>query len=77
MVIRLSLYVQLSRCRSLDSTMLISKARGRDFVGNKVAENMVAASLQFGVLWYSPPIYITIDFCSLCIADAVHAIRVL
>lgn len=38
-----SLYVQLSRCRSLDGIMLLSKARERDFVGNKVPENMVAA----------------------------------
>jgi hypothetical protein len=37
------LYVQLSRCRSLDGITLISKARERDFVGNKVPENMVAA----------------------------------
>jgi hypothetical protein len=38
-----SLYVQLSRSRSLDGIALISKARERDFVGNKVPENMVAA----------------------------------
>jgi hypothetical protein len=38
-----SLYVQLSRCSSLDGIMLLSKVRGRDFLGNKVPENMVAA----------------------------------
>ncbi|KAM5348944.1 hypothetical protein ACJ41O_008767 [Fusarium nematophilum] len=38
-----SLYVQLSRCKSLDGIMLLSKARERDFVGNKVPDNMVAA----------------------------------
>ncbi|EKG08990.1 DNA helicase PIF1 ATP-dependent [Macrophomina phaseolina MS6] len=38
-----SLYVQLSRCRSLDGIMLVSKARERDFVGNKVPQSMVAA----------------------------------
>ncbi|RSL42534.1 hypothetical protein CEP54_015452 [Fusarium duplospermum] len=35
-----SLYVQLSRCRSLDGIMLLSKARERDFVGNMVPEEM-------------------------------------
>jgi hypothetical protein len=35
-----SLYVQLSRCRSLDGIMLLSKARERDFVGNTVPEEM-------------------------------------
>ncbi|RYP91991.1 hypothetical protein DL770_001846 [Monosporascus sp. CRB-9-2] len=38
-----SLYVQLSRCRSLDGIMLLSKARDRDFVGNRVPDTMVAA----------------------------------
>ncbi|PVH90925.1 hypothetical protein DM02DRAFT_647465 [Periconia macrospinosa] len=38
-----SLYVQLSRCPSLDGIMLMSKVRERDFVGNKVPESMVAA----------------------------------
>lgn len=38
-----NLYVQLSRCKSLDGIMLLSKARERDFVGNKVPDNMVAA----------------------------------
>lgn len=38
-----SLYVQLSRCSSLDGIMLLSKARERDIVGNTVPENMVVA----------------------------------
>ncbi|KAM5348939.1 hypothetical protein ACJ41O_008762 [Fusarium nematophilum] len=38
-----SLYVQLSRSKSLDGIKLLSKARERDFVGNKVPDNMVAA----------------------------------
>ena len=38
-----SLYVQLSRSSSLRGIMLLSKARGRDIVGNTVSENMVAA----------------------------------
>lgn len=38
-----SLYVQLSRCRSLDGIMLLSKARERDFVGNTVPEEMTQA----------------------------------
>ncbi len=38
-----SLYVQLSRCRSLDGIILLSVARERDFVGNKVPDNMIAA----------------------------------
>ena len=45
-----SLYVQLSRCRSLDSIILISKARERNFVGNKVPENMVAAEERLELL---------------------------
>jgi hypothetical protein len=35
-----SLYVQLSRSRSLDGITLISNAREMDFIGNKVPENM-------------------------------------
>jgi hypothetical protein len=31
-----SLYVQLSRCSSLDSIMLLSKVRERDIVGNTI-----------------------------------------
>lgn len=31
-----SLYMQLSRCRTPDSIMLLSKARERDLVGNTV-----------------------------------------
>ncbi|KJK84974.1 hypothetical protein H633G_11199 [Metarhizium anisopliae BRIP 53284] len=38
-----SLYVQLSRCRSLDGIMLISKVRERDLVGNRVPQEMTAA----------------------------------
>jgi len=38
-----SLYVQLSRCRSLDGMIALSKARERDIIGNTVPENMVAA----------------------------------
>ncbi|UPL03685.1 hypothetical protein LCI18_014619 [Fusarium solani-melongenae] len=38
-----SLYVQLSRCRSLDGIMLLFKARERDFVGNMVPEEMTQA----------------------------------
>jgi hypothetical protein len=38
-----SLYVQLSRCPSLDGITLLSEARESDFVGNKVADNMIAA----------------------------------
>jgi hypothetical protein len=38
-----SLYVQLSWCPSLDSIMLLSRARERDVVGNTVPESMVAA----------------------------------
>jgi hypothetical protein len=45
-----SLYVQLSRCQSPDGIMLISKARGRDFIGNKVPENMVAAEERLELL---------------------------
>ena len=45
-----SLYVQLSRYRSLDGIMLLSKARERDFVGNKVLENMMAAEERLELL---------------------------
>jgi len=38
-----SLYVQLSRTRSLDDIILSSKARDRDIVGNTIPENMAAA----------------------------------
>jgi hypothetical protein len=38
-----SLYVQLSRCRSLDGIRLLSRARERDMVGNTVPESMAAA----------------------------------
>ncbi|KAF1814385.1 hypothetical protein P152DRAFT_456639 [Eremomyces bilateralis CBS 781.70] len=37
------LYVQLSRCPSLDGIMLLSRARERDIIGNRVPEPMVAA----------------------------------
>jgi hypothetical protein len=39
-----SLYVQLSRCRTLEGIVLLSKARERDVVGNSVPENMAAAA---------------------------------
>ncbi|RKK06850.1 hypothetical protein BFJ65_g18403 [Fusarium oxysporum f. sp. cepae] len=38
-----SLYVQLSRCRTIEGITLLSEVRERDFVGNRVPENMVAA----------------------------------
>lgn len=38
-----NLYVQLSRCPSLDSIILLSKARKRDIVGNTVPEVITAA----------------------------------
>lgn len=38
-----SLYVQLSRCPTLDGIMLVSKVRERDFVGNTAPESMVTA----------------------------------
>jgi hypothetical protein len=37
------LYVQLSRCQSLDGIVLLSRARERDVVGNTVPETMMAA----------------------------------
>ncbi|KAL8393665.1 hypothetical protein RB595_003412 [Gaeumannomyces hyphopodioides] len=45
-----SLYVQLSRCPLLNGIMLLSKARKRDFVGNKVPDNMVAAKERLEML---------------------------
>ncbi|KJZ69333.1 hypothetical protein HIM_11273 [Hirsutella minnesotensis 3608] len=41
-----SLYVQLSRCPTLDGIVLISKARARDLVGNRVPEEMSAAQAR-------------------------------
>ncbi|KAJ6436533.1 Pfs, NACHT and WD domain protein [Purpureocillium lavendulum] len=38
-----SLYVHLSRCRTLDGVMLVSKVRERDLVGNRVPVEMTAA----------------------------------
>lgn len=38
-----SLYVQLSRCRSLSGIMLLSKVRERDVVGNTVPQSMAEA----------------------------------
>lgn len=38
-----SLYVQLSRSRSLQGITLLSKVRGRDVIGNTVPESIVAA----------------------------------
>lgn len=45
-----SLYVQLSRCPSLNGIMLLSKVRERDFIGNKVPESMVAAEERLELL---------------------------
>lgn len=45
-----SLFMQLSRYRSLNSIMLLSKVRERDFVGNKVPENMMAAEERLELL---------------------------
>jgi len=41
-----SLYVQLSRCPTLDGIMLVSKARERDFVGNRVPKEMSEAQAR-------------------------------
>ncbi|KAJ6436408.1 glucosamine-6-phosphate isomerase [Purpureocillium lavendulum] len=41
-----SLYVQLSRCRTLDGIMLVSKVREGDLVGNRVPEEMTAAQAR-------------------------------
>ncbi|KAM4056436.1 PIF1-like helicase [Hirsutella rhossiliensis] len=45
-----SLYVQLSRCRTLDGIMLVSKVRERDLVGNRVPVDMTAAQARLEVL---------------------------
>ncbi|KJZ67910.1 hypothetical protein HIM_12701 [Hirsutella minnesotensis 3608] len=45
-----SLYVQLSRCRTLDGIMLVSKVRERDLVGNRVPVEMTAAQARLEVL---------------------------
>ncbi|OAQ58651.1 ATP-dependent DNA helicase PIF1 [Pochonia chlamydosporia 170] len=45
-----SLYVQLSRCPSLDGIMLVSKVRERDLVGNTVPEDMTAAEERLEAL---------------------------
>ncbi|XP_044720063.1 PIF1 protein [Hirsutella rhossiliensis] len=45
-----SLYVQLSRCPTLDGIMLVSKVRDRDLVGNRVPEEMTAAQARPGEL---------------------------
>ncbi|KAM4062395.1 PIF1-like helicase [Hirsutella rhossiliensis] len=41
-----SLYVQLSRCPTLDGIMLVSEVRERDLVGNRVPEEMTAAQAR-------------------------------
>ena len=45
-----SLYVQLSRCRTLDGIMLVSKVRERDLVGNRVPKEMTAAQARLDEL---------------------------
>uniref|UniRef100_A0A8H7K5F3 Uncharacterized protein n=1 Tax=Bionectria ochroleuca TaxID=29856 RepID=A0A8H7K5F3_BIOOC len=45
-----SLYVQLSRCPSLDGIILVSKARERDLVGNRIPTNMAAAEARLDLL---------------------------
>jgi len=45
-----SLYVQLSRCPSLDGIILLSRARERDFVGNTVPDSMAAAEERLELL---------------------------
>ncbi|OAQ57976.1 ATP-dependent DNA helicase PIF1 [Purpureocillium lilacinum] len=45
-----SLYVQLSRCPTLDGIMLVSKVRERDLVGNRVPEEMNAAQSRLEAL---------------------------
>jgi hypothetical protein len=45
-----SLYVQLSRSSTLGGIMLLSKVRERDFVGNNVADSMVAADVRLELL---------------------------
>ena len=44
------LYVQLSRCPSLDGITLLSKVRQRDVVDNNVPENMVIVEERLGLL---------------------------
>ncbi|KAL3954401.1 hypothetical protein ACCO45_009964 [Purpureocillium lilacinum] len=41
-----SLYVQLSRCRTLDGIMLVSRVRERDLVGNRVPDEMRSAQAR-------------------------------
>jgi hypothetical protein len=38
-----SLYVQLSRCSSLEGIKLLTRVREKDIVGNKVPGDMIAA----------------------------------
>lgn len=45
-----SLYVQLSRCPSLDGIILVSKVRERDLVGNKIPADMAAAEARLELL---------------------------
>jgi hypothetical protein len=45
-----SLYVQLSRCTSLDGIMLVSKARETDVIGNKIPADMAAAEARLELL---------------------------
>jgi hypothetical protein len=47
---RYSLYVQLSRCLRLDCITLLSKVRGRGFVGHKMADRTVAAEERLDFL---------------------------
>ncbi|KAH7118241.1 hypothetical protein B0J13DRAFT_199346 [Dactylonectria estremocensis] len=44
------LYVQLSRCRTLDGIMLLSKVRERDFVGNSLPADMATAEKRLDLL---------------------------
>ncbi|XP_044717937.1 PIF1-like helicase domain-containing protein [Hirsutella rhossiliensis] len=41
-----SLYVQLSRCPTLDGITLVSEVRERDFIGNRVPKEMTAAQAR-------------------------------
>jgi hypothetical protein len=43
-------YVQLSRCPSLDGIMLVSRARERDQVGNKISADMAGAEARLELL---------------------------
>jgi hypothetical protein len=45
-----SLYVQLSRCTSLDGIMLVSKARETDVIGNRIPADMAAAEARLELL---------------------------